>query len=228
MMHRLLVTGLVFLVLPVAVGAQTLSVRHDHDPWGGCEGELEISEDGIRFEPDEGDHRREWAWIDIQSFDRRSPNEFSILTYEDLKWHLGQDRAFDFTVLPGETSLTDSAFAMIRENLARPVTDRIPMTIPPVYQVAVKHLHFFGGCEGILTFGDDYIVYAADHEEDARTWRVQDIRNAWSSGPFNLDLHVHEEDRLAGSKTSRFAFQLKEPLSETYYDQLRRQTLLRR
>jgi len=227
-MHRtLLLTLTALLILSTQdLGAQTLHVRHDHDPWGSCEGELEITEDGIRFTPQEGDHQREWPWIDIQSFDRKAPDEFSLLTYEDLRWHLGLDRAFDFRVLPGSAALDTANFDRIRDHLAHPVVDRISEAVEPIYQVSVKHLHVLGGCEGILTFGQEKVTYDTSHAEDARTWDIVAIRNVWSSDPFQLELRVLEEDRRSFSKTRVFNFQLKEPLDTDYYDTLRRQRLL--
>ena len=222
---------LLLLVLGIAYPAfaQAVQVRHDHDPWGACEGELVVDENGIQYVTDKEDHQKSWAWIDIQGFDRWSPERFSVLTYEDLKWHLGLDRNFDFTVLPGEAALEEAAFAIIERNLIRPVTDRIPKVDEPEYQVPVKHIHVFGGCEGVLTFGRDRVVYETTHVRDARSWgRDKHIANVWSSNPYELELRVFEENRRAFDKTTRFLFQLKEPLDVGYYERLRREFLILR
>ncbi len=217
------------LIIAVPVSAQTLLVRHDHDPWGSCEGELHITENGIRYETEKKEHQRDWAWVDVQSFDRRSAERFSVLSYEDLALHLGLDRSFDFTILPGEMGLEDATFEQIEQHIARPVTDRVPRVVEPEYQVAVKHLHVFGGCEGTLTFGDGWIVYQTDHAEDARNWRRDvHIANVWSSNAFELELRVLEENQRAFDKAKRFVFQLKEPLDRNYYEALRREFLLAR
>ena len=215
------------LLIAGPVSAQTLQVRHDHDPWGSCEGELHITENGIRYDTEKQEHQRDWAWVDIQGFDRQSRERFSVLSYEDLSWHLGLDRSFDFTVLPGEDGLEQSTFERIEQGLARPVTDRIPKALEPEYQVAVKHLHVFGGCEGTLTFGDEWVVYDTAHTEDARSWRRNShIANVWSSNQFELELRVLEENQWAFDKAKRFVFQLKEPLDRNYYEALRREFLL--
>ncbi len=92
------------------------------------------------------------------------------------------------------------------------------------YQVPVKHLHTFGGCEGALYFSKDWIVYETDHPKDARTWkRNRDVESVWSLNRFQLEVHVFEENKRASDKTRRFRFQLKEPLDESYYEQLRRE-----
>ena len=221
--------GLLLLMLGIALPAfaQTVKVRHDHDPWGACEGELVISEDGIQYRTDKEDHLRTWEWIDVQSFDRWSPERFSVLTYEDLKWHLGLDRNFDFNVLPGEVGLEETAFAIIEQNVIRPVTDRIPRIEESEYQVPVKHVHVLGGCEGVLTFGKDRIIYETAHTEDARSWRRdKHVANVWSSNPFELELRVFEENRRAFDKATRFLFQLKEPLDIGFYERLRREFLI--
>ena len=94
--------------------------------------------------------------------------------------------------------------------------------------VAHLHLHLLGGCDGVLTFGDNWVVYQTDHEQDARTWNRDELASVWSSGSFELELRVLEEDRRAFSKTSTFKFQLKAPLDRDYYELLRRESLLAR
>lgn len=213
----------------VPVSGQSIEVRHDHDPWGSCEGVLTISADGIRYDTDEDEHARAWDWVDIQGFDRKSATAFSILTYEDLVWHAGLDRNFDFDVIPGGGELSEAAFATIAANLARPVTDRVPRAIDAEYEVPAKHLHAFGGCEGVLRFGPDWIVYDTDHAEDRRSWnRHTQLVSVWSPNPYEIELRVIEEDRSEFDKEARFTFQLKERIDSDYYDSLRRAVLLGR
>jgi hypothetical protein len=229
MRSRILMGICLLVAFSPSVSAQTLEVRHDHDPWGGCEGELTITAEGIRYETDKEEHSRSWNWVDIQGFDRKSATEFSVLTYEDLTWHAGLDRNFDFTTLPGTIGLDETAFTTIATAVARPVTDRVIRAIDAEYQVRVKHLHVFGGCEGTLRFGPDWIVYDTDHAEDARSWRRDThIANVWSSNEFELELRILEENQRAFDKATRFTFQLKEPLDKDYYERLRREYLLAR
>ncbi|MFQ5739984.1 MAG: hypothetical protein ACE5JX_13335 [Acidobacteriota bacterium] len=81
-----------FLLLGGAVRSETLRVRHDHNPWGKCIGELVVTEEGIEYRTEKKKHQREWSWVDIESFDRRSSSRFSILTYEDQR-HSGAGTA---------------------------------------------------------------------------------------------------------------------------------------
>ena len=227
MRSRILEGLCLVIALSVSLSAQTLVVRHDHDPWGSCEGELIVTDEGIRYEGDKQEHSRDWRWVDIQGFDRKSPTRFSVLTYEDLAWHGGLDRNYDFATPPGEAGLSEPTFDSIASMLARPVTDRVLRTIQADYQIRVKHLHVFGGCEGILSFGPDWIVYETDHPEDRRSWRRNaHIANVWSTNEFELEVRVLEENRRAFDKARRFTFQLKEPLDGDYYERLRREYLL--
>jgi hypothetical protein len=209
--------------------AQVLQVRHDHNPWGKCEGEFIVSEEGIEYRTEKEDHNRQWEWEEIQSFDRKSPIEFSIVTYEDQKWTLGSDRRFNFSLLPEQDSLSGPTFRLINERLEKPVVDRVAQGIEAEYQVPVKHLHTFGGCEGTLYFGEEWIVYETDHKKDARTWhRAREVESVWSLNRYQLEVHVFEEDRRNFDKTRRFRFQLKESLNQEYYDKLRREFLVER
>ena len=185
-----------------------------------------VTESGIEYLTDKEKHNRQWKWVDIQSFDRKSSTAFSILTYQDQKWALGADRSFNFTLLPEQDLLSEQSFQFVSEHLGKPVVDRMHRRIEAEYQVPVKHLHTFGGCEGTLYFGKDWIVYETDHQEDARTWkRDRDVESVWSLNRYQLEIHVFEENKRAFDKTRRFRFQLKEPLDKDYYDQLRREFL---
>ena len=207
--------------------AEVLPVRHDHEPWGKCLGELEISDGGIEFRSKKEKHSRHWDWLEIQSFDRRSNKKFSILTWEDQKLRLGLDRYFNFRVLPDGKTLSPDDFALIRRNLQGTVTDRMtPERFTPEYSLKVKHLHAGGGCEGTLSFGPNWILYETDHREHSRTWkRDRDVESVWSLHRYQLELHVFEENQRAFDKTRRFRFFLKQPLDQEYYRQLRREFL---
>ncbi len=207
--------------------AEVLQVRHDHDPWGKCIGELEINNAGIEFRSKKEKHSRHWDWLEIQSFDRKSDQKLSILTWKDQKLKLGLDRYFNFAVLPEGDTLSPEAFALIRKNLQGTVTDRMTQEeFSPDYSLRVKHLHPFGGCEGTLDFGPDWIVYQTEHRKHSRTWkRDREVESVWSLHRYQLEVHVFEENQRAFDKTRRFRFHLKQPLDEEYYSQLRREFL---
>lgn len=205
---------------------QTLRVRHDHDPWGDCDGEMVITDSGIEYKSEKEKHNRSWAWTDIQTVDRYSPLKFTVLTYADQKLLLGRDQPFDFTVLEGH-GLDDEIFSVISEKLPRPLVDRAARETGNVeYEVPVKHLHTFGGCEGVLRFGKNYVSYETDHNKDARFWRrSREVVGVWSVNRYDLEIQVHERDGGDFNRTRNFRFQLKEPLDEEFYTQLRRELL---
>jgi hypothetical protein len=214
------------LITSNGFGQTLLKVRHDHDPRGGCQGELVITDSGIEYKTEKVKHNRSWAWTDIQTVDRYSPEKFTVLTYADQKILLGRDQPFNFDVIEGD-GLDDETFALISEKLPRPVVDRVPKEIEAVeYEVPVKHLHTFGGCEGILRFARDYITYETDHKKDARFWkRADDVVGVWSVNRYDLEVQVYERDGGDFNRTRNYRFQLKEPLNESYYTQLRREFL---
>lgn len=219
---------LVGLVMSGGLFAESITVRHDHDPWGSCTGRLEVTARGILYEPEQEDsHRSDWTWSDIQTVDRHSARQFTVVTYQDQRWLLGRDRRWHFTVVdPKSEGLSDQLLSLVRERLERPVVDRVAMDFPTDYLIPVKHLHTLGGCEGTLSFSHDWIVYRTEHREDARSWRrVQDVANVWSTGPYDLELEVYETHAGDLLRTRRYRFQLKRPLDQDYYARLRRELL---
>jgi hypothetical protein len=67
-MFRVIQTGFLVLLVGAVLHAEVLQVRHDHDPWGKCIGELEINNAGIEFRSNKEKHSRHWDWLEIQSF----------------------------------------------------------------------------------------------------------------------------------------------------------------
>ena len=204
----------------------SFKVRHDHNPWGECIGEMTVSESGIKFESEDEEHSFDRDWTGIQSLDRKTAMEFTILSYEDRKWLAGRDRALGFTVVEGD-GLQDEVFNLILQNFPGPVVDRVVSNIDDIlYEISVKHLHTFGGCEGLLQFGPEKIVFDSHNEEDSRSWRIDtEITGVWSSGAYDLDITVREGRGLDSGSDRRFRFQLKRPIDEDFMFRLRRQIL---
>ena len=224
MKHRPFALLTLLFFIPGAWG-ESMRVRHDHDPWGKCEGELIIDEEGIEFRsPKKMQHNRMWVWQDIQSVDRKSPSRLSVLTYEDQKFRLGQDKVFDFELLTADRTFSDQTLSLISSKLNKPVTDRVTDPIDAEYRVPAKHKHALGGCEGTLYFGAEFIVYDSDDSADSRKWKKdRDVANVWSSNRFDLEIRTFEENRRNFDKMRVFRFQLKESLNQAYYEKLRRE-----
>lgn len=204
----------------------TFTVSHDHDPWGECAGEMTISESGIRFDSDEEEHSFDRDWTEIQSIDRRSSAEFTILSYEDRQWLAGSDRPLNFTVVDGP-GLQDQVFSLIKQNLPVPVVDRVATDDgEALYEIPARHLHTFGGCEGILRFNPGEIVFDSENREDSRRWRIdREVKGVWSAGPYDLDINVREGSGIDSGSERRFRFQLKRPIDEDFLFRLRRNIL---
>lgn len=224
-MKQILFALLTLLCFAAGAWGESMRVRHDHDPWGKCEGELIIDQEGIEYRsPKKKDHDRRWVWQDIQSVDRKSPTRLSVLTYEDQQLLLGQDKVFDFELLSADRTFSDQALALISDKLKKPVTDRVTDPIDAEYRVPAKHKHALGGCEGTLYFGAETIVYDSDDASDSRKWKKdRDVANVWSANRFDLEIRTFEENRRNFDKMRVFRFQLKEPLNQAYYEKLRRE-----
>ena len=221
MISRILI--LLLLAVPFAGTETSFEVIHKKKLRRDSRGEIRFTQDAIEFLAKKGKHKRRWAYQDIQYFDRISETEFVILSYEDQKWKLGRDRQYRFALTGGE--LTDSLFEQISQRIGRPVTNRVVSDIPEKrYELPVKHLHSLGGCEGLLTFAGDHIYYATEHRKDAREWRVsRDVESVWSMDPYQLDLHVYDNNRREFSRTRVYRFALKKPFDPEFYRRLKLQ-----
>jgi hypothetical protein len=200
-----------------AVGQQnSWTVRHQHVHKGAM-GTLRVTADTISFEeldkkgrPTADSHQ--WRIADIQQL-TLGRKTLHIRTYEDQKWQLGRDRVYDFDHLPAE--LVTQLYAEWRDRLdSRFVATLADDQVHPEWQIAAKLVHGRSGSQGIIRFGADRIVYDSPQDEESRTWRIRDIENVATSGPFDLTITAHEGE---------FRFQLKETLAEDRYNRLWRQ-----
>lgn len=220
-MRYFLSSFIVSLLLVPILTAQTIPVALKKGLWPDAQGGLSITEGGLEFRERNEEGSRIWPYRDIQTIDRRSRTEFVILSYEEQWWKLGRDRQYTFRVTSGE--LTDELFESIRVGLAKPVTDRVIGEVSRVERrLPVKHLHSLGGCEGELIFTPETIYYQTEHAEDARAWRLaSEISSFWSGQPYELELHVYENNRREFSRTRIFKFSLKERLDPEFYRNLK-------
>jgi len=210
---------LLFLVQPLM--AQTFTVIHEKKLWRDGGGRIAITDDGITYSTEKKEDSRQWKYEDIQYFDRVSSKEFTILSYEDESRLLGRDKSYRFVITEGE--LTDDIFRTISLRLNKPVTNRdLPENVAARYELPVKHLHTFGGCEGTLKFTGDAVYYLTEHKKDAREWQlIRDIQSIWSSDPYQLEIHVYENNRREFSRSRTYSFILKTPLDPEVYRKLK-------
>jgi hypothetical protein len=127
-----------------------------------------------------------------------------------------------FVLTEGE--IGDELFETVRSRLGRPATDRVVAEVEaPIYEMDVKHLHTFGGCEGRLLFTQTGVFYKTAHAKDAREWRMDsDVESVWSQGRYQLEIHVYENNRREFSATRVYQFALKQPLNNEFYSNLKR------
>ncbi|MDQ2950462.1 MAG: hypothetical protein M3Y27_31735 [Acidobacteriota bacterium] len=154
-------------------------------------GTIEINDQSIAYSANNRKQNNlRFAWLDIQYFDRVSPNEFVVLTYKDQRLLLGRDREYHFIITQGE--LSDALFAMIRNHLKRPATDRVPPgKVAAVYTLPVKRNRSLGGSEGELEFTRNAIYYVTNNQSDGRTrFMDRDVVAVWSDDPYRLEIHA--------------------------------------
>ncbi len=201
-----------------------LAVRHDHDPWGSCQGILKLSPAGIEFESDKKKHSRTWRWTEIQNFDRLAADRLRILTWEDRRWYPLAERFFDFRLEPG-SALEEDLMGLVSAHLSNSMTNRVPVEVETEHRLPVKHRHTWGGCQGELRIGAEQIVFFSEDFRHSRTWlRVRDISSFWSSHPFELELQVFEQNEREFQRLKRFSFDLKQRMPASLYRELRRST----
>lgn len=204
-----------------AIWAQPFSgqVRHRH-LHGGATGSLEIDADGIRFtEPGKkAEHSRQWSYAEIQQLSLGAA-KLGILTYEDRKWQFGRDREYVFDRLPQD--LAERAYPFLARNLdQRLIAELADPGAAALWQINAKLRHGLGGSQGTILISDDRIVYKAMPAGESRTWRLEDIDNIATAGPFDLAITTLEHSGSWRASPTEFRFQLKEPLAEDRYNEL--------
>lgn len=182
---------------------------------GKRDGHLIISEKGIEYRTRDDKESHSWSYTDLKLVEILSATQIRIWTYQNRKLLLGREESLSFKVIDGEFDQKLSDF--LRAHIARAfVTSFTDEEGRPVVQTAVKHLHRFGGCQGILKVFPDRLVYDAADRHDSRSWRWNDIR-AVSRPDFDR-IEVLTFEPQIGAANRSFNFVLKERLSERFYD----------
>ena len=200
--------GLILLATVASAAEMRFHVRHDH--WrGSAPGVLIADETGLTYE-ERGDHSRKWPWHDVQEL-RIEPRRVTVLTYSDNPWKLGADRSLRFD-LSGESAF-ESLYQLAKDRLdSRLVAVFAQAPAQALWQLPVKlRRGFSGGSEGELIVTADEIVYSSPEKGESRTWRLADIDNISSSGPYDFTVTT------AGRS---YNFQLKQRLDERNYNTL--------
>jgi len=200
------------LILWTALAAAdpAYDVQHKHLRHSGA-GVLRIDESSVSFEETgkQTQHSRTWKYDDIQQL-TLGLDTVRIVTYEDNRWELGRDRVYVFDHVPA--TVARDWYPVFRARLdqrfvAAFADDQVNME----WEIPVKLMHGRAGSQGVLRMAEDRLVYNTGQDGESRTWRIRDLENVSSSGPFDLTLTTQERE---------FRFQLKQPLTETRYQQL--------
>ena len=133
-----------------------------------------------------------------------------LVTYEDIHWQLGRDRAFLFDHLPPD--LASRVYPFLIAKLDQRFLAHVPdPSVEPIYETPSKLLLGRAGSNGILKIGLDRITFNGGDRGESRTWRYSDITTVSSANPFDLTLATLEcENRI----------QLKRALPEATYNEL--------
>lgn len=195
--------------------AQEFKYRVEHDHlFKSCEGELIIDSEGVEYRSEEKDHARKWSYRDIQMLKLVSAKSLEVISYESGAKRLGLDRVFEFNLQEGEITVELSEFLLAR--VERPMSTSIVATEEKaLHEIAVRHRHRFGGCQGMLRVYGGGMVYESSEVENSRHWRWSDLRSISRAGPYRFAVTTFE-GALGGAKT--YSFDLKERMDDTLYE----------
>jgi hypothetical protein len=159
-----------------------------------------------------------WDYRDIQQL-WLSEDKLVIVTYKDRKWFLGVDKEFEF-FLTGKNESLSTVYELLKDKLdQRFVAALADPAVSPRWEVPAKLLGTLQGSEGVLQFSEDRVVYKTEKARQSRTWRLEDIENISTSGPFQLTVTTHERAISHYGSMKGFNFQLKQKLNPDRFDQ---------
>ena len=167
-------------------------------------GTMSVDEQGISFQGAKKDSWR-WSYPDI---DELKLGEHSIRVTAGCTYEIRGD-------------IPAALYTLWKDRLdQRFVAELADRAVQPDWRIGVKHRIRRMSADGVLEFGRDRIVFASGRPDDSRTWRISDIENISSSGPFELTIVTFERARFDYGDRKQFNFRLKEALSEARYNDL--------
>lgn len=197
------------------VRAETFKVKHDHF-WRSCTGVLVFGDHTVEYFDDHKKHSRSWKYQDIQQL-AIAPGRISILTYHARKREFGADQAFHFTLLAGK--LSEPFRQAVGGKLARPmVSGIVPETTAVRFNIPARHKMFLKSSQGILEFGEEYLVYRSGEGNDSRIWRYEELLSIGSTGPFQLRLGALQKTGGEYGEEKNYVFDLKRRMTAEEYD----------
>jgi len=189
------------LLTPLAAQNFEFPARH-HDLPRKHAGTLKLTPEGVTFD----EPKLDVAWLDIQEFELTDANQIRVTTYADRRLLLGKDQSYLFT-LTGKPGIP-AVYASLRDKLGPRLIARLADTTgTPQWSLPAKHVKAIQGSEGVLHVFEYKIVYKSKRPAQSRTWRVADLPNISTAGPYQFSLGAEE-------------FQLKAPLDAAKYEAL--------
>jgi len=210
---------MIFLALtfPAAGNAwpRTFEVEHSH-LFRGCRGKLVFGDTTVEYITGKKEHARTWKYEDIEQL-AIAADRIAVLTYNSRKVELGADQVYNFKLLSGKA---DAEFRKEMESkLARPLVSSIlPEQIHARFSIPARHRLFLGDSQGVLEFGEDYVVYRSTTPKDSRVWRYEDLLSIGSTGPFQLRLGALQKTGGEYGEEKNYVFDLKRRLAAEEYD----------
>ena len=212
----ILLIGSFFFFSSLSIAESRFKVKHDHGI-RGCQGELVFGDTSVEYRTSHKKDARVWKYEDIQQLGLLSPKKISLLTYEDQRLEFGKDKIFNFQLAEG--TISQSLWTFLQGKLTKPlVSEIVPANIKFKYEIPVKHQHAFGGCQGTLEVGEQYVVYQTANKSHSRIWRYEDISSIGSTGPFELRLSTMERTGGEYGAEKNYIFDLKRRLDPAAYD----------
>ncbi len=216
--------AVVFAWYAPSIAAKTYSfkVRHLHR-FGSCQGTLRIDENDVRYDASKRGHARAWSYLQLKRAESRSPRRLALITFEGELFAIppGRKRTFNFELV--ESSVGDELFKFLLMRIGQRGASGPPDTPPGGrYELAVKHHHLFGGCEGTLRITPAFIEYVSSNTRHARIWKYIDIKGLGSRSAYKLRVRTYEDQILLFGKDRDYNFELKELLEPTVLEFMRK------
>ena len=216
-------TGIIALGV-VAHALTGAPVEHKHFRHSG-HGELVVTEESIAFTEigKHAEHSRVWKYEQIQQLEL-SETTLRVLTYEDQNFPLGKDREYIFEQLPKD--FAKSVYPTWKDRLdQRFVAALADQEVSTLIEFPAKLLGLTKGVIGTLLFAEDRVVFRTAKPGESRTWRLSDIDNIASAGPFDFSVVTMEHHGAWNAGTRDFRFQLQRPMEEARFNEMWRKLL---
>ena len=180
----------------------------------GSRGNLVFTAEDVAFDAADPKKSRRWLYRDLKQIRVTSPHEIAFDTFEDgSRWRFGADRTLEFDVVEG--TIDGGLIGFLLQNVRRPISSAVlPAGLgEATVRVAAKHLRGRKGTHGAIAVYASGLAYESADAKGSRYWRFSDMQSIQRSSGYRLLIDVYEHGSIRA-----FAFELKEPLPESAFD----------